>query len=67
MVVFWLEAPWSQLVGKDVALIGLCPVLSSLSTAGCHHVPEPLGQPVTSVPCSEAPGGLCETSAVLSH
>ena len=54
-------------MGKDVALIGLCPVLSSLSTAGCHHVPEPLGQPVTSVPCSEAPGGLCETSAVLSH
>lgn len=67
MVVFWLEAHWSQLVGKNAALIGLCPVLSSLSTAGCHHVPKPLGQPVASVPCSEAHGGLCETSAVLSH
>lgn len=54
-------------MGKDTVLIGLCRVLSSLSTAGCRHVPKPQGQPVASVPCSEAHGGLCETSAVLSQ
>lgn len=51
LVVFWLEAHWSQLVGKDTVLIGLCLVLSSFSTVGCRHVPKPQGQPVASVPC----------------